>query len=95
MIGWHTTTISSVDHATIGIHSCGSGKAVIVEGGALRGAKDYMPFATALAGKFEVHVIDRRGRGLSSPLGDGYSLETEIADLLAVQEEVGASRVRA
>ncbi len=88
-----TTTLSAPDGTRIGVHSCGSGEPLIVLGGGLRSAVDYQPFAEALQDDFEVHLVDRRGRGLSGPLGPNYSLDTEIDDLLTVQSAVGASLI--
>jgi pimeloyl-ACP methyl ester carboxylesterase len=43
-----------------------------------------------LAPSFEVHVVDRRGRGESGPQGPHYNLQREIEDLLAVRDRTGA-----
>jgi pimeloyl-ACP methyl ester carboxylesterase len=86
-------TVDSADGATIGYYTLGAGDAVIVVGGVLRSARDYLPFAHALAGRFTVHVMDRRGRGASGALGPAYSIEKEREDLLAVQSDTGAKRV--
>ena len=56
----------------------------------MRAAVDYLPFAEVLARQFEVHVIDRRGRGASGPLGPGYGIDKECQDLLAVQAATDA-----
>jgi pimeloyl-ACP methyl ester carboxylesterase len=66
---------------------------VIVVGGALRTAQDYLPFAWRLARDRVVHVMDRRGRGTSGPQGPGYTIEKECEDLLAVQAATGARDV--
>lgn len=46
------------------------------------------PFADVLAGRFAVHLVDRRGRGMS---GDGasYNIEFEYDDIAAVAEAIG------
>jgi pimeloyl-ACP methyl ester carboxylesterase len=82
---------TSLDGTTIGYTSVGRGEPVLIVGGALRSAEDYMPLARELAGRFEVHVVDRRGRGLSGPFGDHYSMLTECEDLRAVQRATGAT----
>ncbi len=67
---------------------------MIVVGGALRTARDYLPLAGALAHHAcTVHVVDRRGRGASGPQGPHYTLRSEAEDLLAVQAETGARLV--
>jgi pimeloyl-ACP methyl ester carboxylesterase len=64
---------------------------VVVIPGALSVAADYLAFAQALAEQFTVHIIERRGRGRSSPQGAEYSMATERADVLAVQQRSRAS----
>jgi pimeloyl-ACP methyl ester carboxylesterase len=44
-----------------------------------------------LAEHFTVHIIERRGRGESSPQGDDYSMVKECEDVLALQQKTGAS----
>jgi pimeloyl-ACP methyl ester carboxylesterase len=86
-------TVTSADGTTIGYQTLGSGEAVILIGGTLQAAHDYLPLARLLAPTLTVHVMDRRGRGASGPQGPGYSIESELEDLLAVQGETGATSV--
>jgi pimeloyl-ACP methyl ester carboxylesterase len=83
--------VLSQDGAKIGYLTIGSGPAVIVIPGALSMAVDYAAFARALAEHFTIHTIERRGRGLSSPQGDDYSIIKECEDVLALQQKTGAS----
>ncbi len=83
--------VLSRDGAQISYLSMGEGPSVLVVPGALATASGYVPFARALAERFTVHVIERRGRGLSSAQGADYSLATEREDLLALQRETDAS----
>ncbi|MFC5825888.1 alpha/beta fold hydrolase [Nonomuraea insulae] len=83
-------TVRSADGTPIAIQTLGTGPGLIVLGGAMRTAEDYLPFASVLAGSFTVHVVDRRGRGASGPQGPGYDLGKEVEDLRAVQAETGA-----
>ena len=76
---------------TISYLTIGSGPAVIVIPGALSRAADYAAFGSALAEHFTVHIIERRGRGQSSPQGDDYSIVKECEDVLALQRQTGAS----
>jgi pimeloyl-ACP methyl ester carboxylesterase len=85
--------VASADGTKIGYRTVGAGEPVVVVGGALGTAEDYMPLAAALAPRFAVHVIDRRGRGVSGPQGAGYSVASECDDLGAVLEATGATRV--
>lgn len=89
-----TTTIRTLlsrDGTSISYLSIGSGPAVMVIPGALSMAAGYADFAHTLAQHFTVHTIERRGRGLSGPQGDDYSIVKEREDALALQQETGAS----
>jgi pimeloyl-ACP methyl ester carboxylesterase len=86
-----TQTVFSQDGAKISYLTLGSGSSVLVIPGALSMATDYAAFASALAEHFTVHIIERRGRGLSSPQGDDYSILKEREDVLALQQKTGAS----
>lgn len=88
-----TATVASADGTVIGYHTVGQGPAVIVVGGAMRAAEDYLPLARGLAERYRVHVLDRRGRGLSGPQGPHYGIARECEDLLAVQAATGARAV--
>ncbi|MEV0353099.1 alpha/beta hydrolase [Nonomuraea sp. NPDC050680] len=80
----------SADGTQIGYQTMGAGPGLIVLGGALRTAQDYLPLASALARSFTVHLVERRGRGASGPQGAQYALGKEVEDLRAVQAETGA-----
>jgi pimeloyl-ACP methyl ester carboxylesterase len=77
--------------ASIGYLSIGTGPSVVVIPGALSTASDYVAFAQALGEHFTVHILERRGRGLSSPQGDDYSIATECEDVVALQSATCAS----
>ena len=85
-----THTVLSSDGTTIAYLSAGDGPAVLVLPGVLSMASDYAAFACALAQRFTVHIIERRGRGMSGPQGDDYSIIKECEDVLAVQRQTGA-----
>ena len=86
-----TRAVRSRDGATISYLTMGEGPVALVIPGALSLAATYTDFARALAERFTVHVIERRGRGLSSPQGSDYSMTKECEDVLALQRETGAS----
>jgi pimeloyl-ACP methyl ester carboxylesterase len=86
-----THIVFSQDGAEISYLTTGSGPSVMVIPGALSVAADYGAFASALAKQFTVYTIERRGRGLSSPQGDDYSMLKEREDVLALQRKTGAS----
>lgn len=83
-------TVVSWDDTIISFLSVGTGTGVIVLPGVLSTATDYSVFASSLANKFTVHTLERRGRGKSGPQGDGYGIQKEMDDVLAVQRETGA-----
>ena len=83
-------SVTSPDGTVIGYQSFGAGDGVIVVGGSLAAARDYVPLAEVLARSFRVHVMDRRGRGRSGPQGAEYGIEKECEDLLAIQRRTGA-----
>lgn len=85
--------VTSHDGTTIAIHTLGRGPGLLVVGGALQTAEDYLGLARLLGEEFTVHVTDRRGRGGSGPHGAGYSLDKEIDDLLAAGAATGAQTV--
>jgi len=73
--------------------SVGRGPGLVVIPGSTRRAHHYDKMAAALADRFTVHMIDRRGRGASPPMDAGYSLETEVRDALEVLEETGSEQL--
>jgi pimeloyl-ACP methyl ester carboxylesterase len=83
----------SQDGTAIAYETLGAGEGLVVLGGAWRSGSDYLRFARALAQSFEVHVIDRRGRGRSGPQDPSYGVERELEDLFAVQAQTAATIV--
>jgi pimeloyl-ACP methyl ester carboxylesterase len=69
-------TVLSKDGTTISFLSVGDGPAVLVLPGVLSIASDYAAFACALAERFTVHIIERRGRGKSGLQGSDYSISS-------------------
>src|SRR4051794_8454806 len=53
----------------VAVESFGAGPGVVVVPGTNRRAHHYASLARALAGAHTVHVVERRGRGESSPRG--------------------------
>ena len=87
------STVTSMDGTKIGYYSIGQGPGIMVPHGALRTSNDFTKFSQALSDSFTVHVIDRRGRGMSGPQGADYSISKECEDVEAVQEATGATYV--
>jgi pimeloyl-ACP methyl ester carboxylesterase len=88
-----TGSVTSQDGTTIGYRQLGHGPEIVALHGAMESAKSHMQLAEALAGSFTVYLPDRRGRGLSGPYGDGYSMQREVEDLDALLTNTGAQRV--
>jgi pimeloyl-ACP methyl ester carboxylesterase len=84
-------TVISEDGTIISFLSIGRGPGVIILPGVLSMASDYAAFASALATNFTGYTLERRGRGMSGPQGDGYGIQKEIEDVLALQRDTGAT----
>jgi pimeloyl-ACP methyl ester carboxylesterase len=82
--------VISNDGTLIAYQKTGRGPGLIIIHGVLSQAANYHVLAEALSEDFTVYLIERRGRGLSGPQGDHYSLEKECADLFALQSKVKA-----
>jgi pimeloyl-ACP methyl ester carboxylesterase len=88
-----TSAVTSKDGTTIGYRQLGHGPGVVLLHGAMSSAHSHMQLAEALADAFTVYVPDRRGRGLSGPFGDEYSMQTEVDDVDALLSATGAHNV--
>ena len=88
-----TGSVVSADGTTIGYRQIGSGPGLVIMHGALRSSLHYQRLATALADICTVYIPDRRGRGLSGPAGNDYSLVKECEDLAAILQKTHARRV--
>jgi pimeloyl-ACP methyl ester carboxylesterase len=82
---------TTIAYSTIGSGTIGSGPTVLVVPGALTTADDYLVLARVLAERLTVHVIERRGRGLSGPQGSEYGMARECEDVAAVLADTGAT----
>lgn len=83
-------SVCSADGTVIGYRTVGTGPALLIVPGALAVAADYDALAAALAERFTVHTMERRGRGTSGPQGDAYGSDAEAADIEAVRAATGA-----
>ncbi len=90
---WRRGVVVAGDGAAIGVLSLGAGPGIVVVPGNNRRAHHYEGLARGLAGAHEVHVVERRGRGVSGAQGASYGVETEVDDVLAVMERTGARMV--
>lgn len=86
-----TSTITTSRGSTIPVQSSGSGPGLVVLHGGAVGLIEYRRLAQALAGRYTVHLYNRRGRPGAAPLDPAtYSIETDLDDLAAVLEHTGA-----
>ena len=86
-------SIVSKDGTTIGYRRLGSGEGLILVHGGFKSSQDFMKLAVSLSDTFTVHVVDRRGRGLSGPHGHGFSVEREVEDMQALVAKTGARNI--
>jgi pimeloyl-ACP methyl ester carboxylesterase len=89
-IPFATGSTTSVDGTTIGYRQIGSGPGLLLLPAGMQASQHYMRLATALADTLTVYVVDRRGRGLSGPHGDHYSMTRECEDVDALLTKTGA-----
>ena len=86
-------SVTSKDNTIIGYRQMGSGPAIILLHGGGKSSQTLMQLGTALSDEFTVYIPDRRGRGLSGPFGDEYSLKREVEDVDALIKKTGAHYV--
>ena len=79
-----TGSVTSYDGTIIGYRQMGIGPGIIIMHGGISSSQYFMKLAIALSDEFTVYIPDRRGRGLSGPFGDNYSLQREVEDLDAL-----------
>jgi pimeloyl-ACP methyl ester carboxylesterase len=81
--------VTSTDATRIAYQRIGAGHPVVAIHGGLGTSKSWLPVAQRLADRFELLLVDRRGRGAS---GDGtppHRLAKEVDDAQAVLEAAG------
>src|SRR4051812_732714 len=91
-ISYTVHKVTSDDGTVIGYRQLGSGPGLLLVHGGNMGSQNFMKLGQALADRFTVYIVDRRGRGLSGPAGD-YSLAKESQDMRAVIRATGATNI--
>ena len=86
-------SVISRDGTTIGYRQLGHGPAVVLLHGSNVSGQDFTQLGEGLADAFTVYLPDRRGRGLSGPFGNDYSMQKEVEDLDALLSKTGAHKV--
>ena len=82
-----TTTlerVSSADGTQIALEVAGTGRPVVLIGGAFNDRTTMTGLARVLSRHYRAVIYDRRGRGDSDDVSAGYSVEREMEDLRAV-----------
>lgn len=87
----YPTTVTSKDDTTISYQTTGNGPGLILIHGVLSQAANYKELAALLGKDFTIYSVERRGRGLSGPQGEGYSIIKECEDIESLQKQTGAS----
>ena len=82
--------VTSADGTAVEYLSVGHGPDVIVVPGTFAMAAALTDFATLLADRHTVHIVQRRGRGGSGPQGDRYGIDRECEDVEAIRARTGA-----
>jgi pimeloyl-ACP methyl ester carboxylesterase len=90
---YKTDSVISHDGTNIGYRQIGQGAGVILVHGSLMASQDLMKLATLLSSDFTVYIPDRRGRGLSGPHGNNFSLIKESEDIHALVDKTGARNI--
>ena len=88
-------TVKSKDgRSVISYRQVGTGPGIIALHGGLGTSKTQMELAEALSDSFTIYLVDRRGRGRSSPINgstdENDGLETEVNDLQILLKETNA-----
>ena len=86
-----TAQVTSADGSVIGYEVVGqAGPPLLVVHGGAADRTQWAPIKEPLAETFTVYLMDRRGRSLSAEeASDGYSLEREAEDVVAVATAIG------
>jgi pimeloyl-ACP methyl ester carboxylesterase len=86
-------TVASADGTMIGYRQFGRGPGLVLLHGGVNASQHMMKLGAALADAYTIYLPDRRGRGMSGPMGREYRIEREDEDLAAVVKNTGAEFV--
>jgi len=86
-------SVTSKDGTIIGYRKMGSGPGIILLHGGVNASQNLMKLGTLLSDEFTLYIPDRRGRGMSGPIGDNYSIQKEDEDMDALLKKTGANYV--
>ena len=85
--------VTSKDGTTIGYRQMGSGPGIILLHGGVNASQHLMKLGVLLSDEYTVYIPDRRGRGMSGPVGEEYSIEKEDEDMDALLKKTGSHYV--
>lgn len=87
--------VTSADGTTIGFrrYGGGTGPGLVLIHGAMNAARDLADLASLLSDLFTVYVPDRRGRGMSGPIGPDHTIARQVDDVRAILDRTGARYV--
>lgn len=90
---YSTGSVTSTDGTALGYRRLGAGPGVVLMHGGMMASQNFMKLGVALSRDFTVYVPDRRGRGMSGPYGDDYSLRRAAEDVQALVDNTGARNI--
>jgi pimeloyl-ACP methyl ester carboxylesterase len=82
--------VRSADGTRIGVERVGSGDPMVLVHGGTADRTRWEPIVDRLAERFELHLMDRRGRGESRDDAPDYDITREAGDVAAVLDTIGA-----
>ena len=88
-----TDSVTSKDGTKIGYRQMGNGPGIILLHGGINASQHLMKLGILLSDEFTIYIPDRRGRGMSGPIGDNYSIDNEDEDLDALIKKTDAHLV--
>lgn len=84
-----TGIVTSADGTRIGYEVLGHGPPALLVHGGVADRSQWGSIKDLLGDRFTIHLMDRRGRGLSADEASAYSLAAEAGDVLAVLGAIG------
>lgn len=83
------SSVVSPDGTVLGFETLGAGPPLVLVHGTGADRHRWAPVRELLAERYRVHVLDRRGRGLSAGEAPEYDIWREAEDIAAVAESLG------
>jgi pimeloyl-ACP methyl ester carboxylesterase len=83
------SSVVSADGTVIGYETLGSGPPMLLVHGGTATKLRWAPVQERLAERYTLHMMDRRGRGLSTAEAEAYDIQREGEDVAAVLAAIG------